>query len=123
MAGGGVTRPDELEPRPWFVGTSGLDRRAEAKRSTTDEVTAQVMTACDGGAKVATVGPSREFFVQRPETVADLWARLIELRRTRVLADPPVRPYPFPEASDALRAIAQRQARGKIVLSTHDSSS
>jgi NADPH2:quinone reductase len=53
---------------------------------------------------------SREFFVQRPETVADLWARLIELRRTRVLADPPVRPYAFPEASDALRAIAQRQA-------------
>src|SRR5689334_6456754 len=36
---------------------------------------------------------SREFFEQRPGTVADLWARLIELRRTAALPDPPVRSY------------------------------
>jgi NADPH2:quinone reductase len=61
---------------------------------------------------------SREFFDQQPGTVAELWARLTELRRTEALPDPPVQPYPFPDARDALRAIAQRQARGKVVLST-----
>jgi len=60
---------------------------------------------------------SREFFEQRPETVAELWARLIELRRTGALDDPPVEPYPFADARSALRAIADRRARGKVVLS------
>jgi NADPH2:quinone reductase len=60
---------------------------------------------------------SREFFEQQPGIVAELWARLIELRRTGALPDPPVQPYPFTDARDALRAIAQRQARGKLVLS------
>ena len=62
---------------------------------------------------------SREFFEQQPATVADLWAQLIELRRTGALPDPPVQPYPFADARDALRAIAHRQARGKVVLSRH----
>jgi NADPH:quinone reductase len=60
---------------------------------------------------------SREFFEQQPGTVADLWTRLIELRRTGALPDPPVHPYPFADARDALRAIAQRRALGKVVLS------
>ena len=60
---------------------------------------------------------SREYFEQRPETIADLWARLIELRRDKELPDPRVRSYPFPDARDALRAMAGRQALGKIVLS------
>jgi NADPH2:quinone reductase len=60
---------------------------------------------------------SREFFEQQPGTVAELWTRLIELRRTGALPDPPVQPYPFADARDALLAIAKRQARGKVVLS------
>lgn len=60
---------------------------------------------------------SREFFEQQPATVAELWARLIELRRTGALAEPPVRAHPFADARGALRAIADRQAMGKIVLS------
>jgi NADPH:quinone reductase len=60
---------------------------------------------------------SREFFEQQPGTVAQLWARLIDLRRTGALPDPPVHPYPFADARDALRAIAQRRALGKVVLS------
>ena len=61
---------------------------------------------------------SREFFEQHPGTVAELWERLIELRRTGALPDPPIQPYPFADARDAMRAIAQRHARGKVVLST-----
>ena len=60
---------------------------------------------------------SREFFEQQPATVAELWAQLMELRRTAALPDPPVQPYPFADARGALRAISQRQATGKIVLS------
>jgi len=60
---------------------------------------------------------SREFFEQQPTTVAELWAQLIELRRAGVLHDPPVQPYPFADARGALRAIAQRKATGKVVLS------
>ena len=60
---------------------------------------------------------SREFFEQQPTTVAELWGRLIELRRSGALDDPPVEPFPFPDARDALRAIADRKARGKVVLS------
>jgi NADPH:quinone reductase len=60
---------------------------------------------------------SREFFDQQPGTVAELWARLLELRRTGALPDPPVQLYPFADARGALGAIAGRQATGKVVLS------
>ena len=62
---------------------------------------------------------SREFFEQRPAMVAELWAQLIELWRTGALPDPPVQAYPFADARGALRAIADREARGKVVLSRH----
>lgn len=60
---------------------------------------------------------SREFFEQRPETVAELWAQLTELRRAGALEEPPVEAYPFADARGALRAIADRRAMGKVVLS------
>jgi NADPH2:quinone reductase len=60
---------------------------------------------------------SREFFEQRPATIAELWAHLVHLRRSALLPDPPVEAYPFSHARDALHAVAGRQARGKIVLS------
>jgi NADPH:quinone reductase len=60
---------------------------------------------------------SREFFEQRPALVGELWAQLIELRQTGKLGDPPVELYPFGDARGALRAIADRRARGKVVLS------
>lgn len=59
---------------------------------------------------------SQEFLAQHPEILAELWAGLMELRRTGALPDPPLQRYPFPDARDALHAIAQRQARGKLVL-------
>jgi len=62
---------------------------------------------------------SREFFDQHPETVTGLWSRLLRLRQARALHDPPVQPYPFTDARGALRAIADRQATGKVVLSRH----
>ncbi len=49
--------------------------------------------------------------------MAGLWAQLVKLRRAGTLPDPPVRPYPFADARRALRAIADRKARGKVVLS------
>ena len=60
---------------------------------------------------------SREFFGQQPGTVAGLWAQLVKLRRAGTLPDPPVQPYPFADARSALRAMADRKAQGKIVLS------
>jgi NADPH:quinone reductase len=59
---------------------------------------------------------SREFFDQQPEVVAELWAQLLKLRRTRALPDPPVRRFPFADARGALGAIVGRQATGKVVL-------
>jgi len=59
---------------------------------------------------------SREFFDQQPEVVAELWAQLLELRRTRALADPPMRLLPFADARGALGVIAGRRATGKVVL-------
>jgi NADPH2:quinone reductase len=59
---------------------------------------------------------SREFFDQQPEVVAELWAQLLELRRTGALPDPPMQLLPFADARGALEAIAGRQARGKVVL-------
>ena len=60
---------------------------------------------------------SREFFEQRPGLVGELWAQLVELRRAGKLDDPPVEAYPFGDARGALRAIADRRAKGKVVLS------
>jgi NADPH:quinone reductase len=60
---------------------------------------------------------SREFFEQRPAAAAELWDRLLRLRRAQVLPDPPVQRFPFHDARTALRAIALRQATGKVVLS------
>jgi NADPH2:quinone reductase len=59
---------------------------------------------------------SREFFEHQPGTAADLWALLLRLRRAGALPDPSVQTYPFAEARTALRAIAHRQATGKVVL-------
>jgi NADPH2:quinone reductase len=60
---------------------------------------------------------SREFFEQQPATVAGLWAQLLTLRRAGMLRDPPIQTYPFGDARGALRAIAHRQATGKVLLS------
>ena len=60
---------------------------------------------------------SREFFERHPALVAELWGQLMELRRTGALGDPPVEAYPFADARGALRAIADRRALGKVVLS------
>ena len=59
---------------------------------------------------------SRELFDQQPDTLAELWARLLELRQTGALPDPPVQLFPFADPRGALEAIAGRQARGKVVL-------
>jgi NADPH2:quinone reductase len=59
---------------------------------------------------------SRELFDQQPDILAELWAQLLELRRTRALPDPPVQRFPFTNARGALEAIAGRRATGKVVL-------
>jgi len=59
---------------------------------------------------------SREFFEQRPETIANLWNQLLKLWRAGKLRDLPVQSYPFGDARGALRAIAGRNATGKVVL-------
>jgi NADPH:quinone reductase len=59
---------------------------------------------------------SREFFEQRPEMIAELWDQLLELWDAGKLHDLPVRSYPFGDARGALRAIAGRDATGKVVL-------
>jgi NADPH2:quinone reductase len=59
---------------------------------------------------------SREFFDQQPQVVAELWAQLLELRRSGALPDPPVQRFPFADARGALEAIEGRQTRGKVVL-------
>jgi NADPH2:quinone reductase len=59
----------------------------------------------------------REFFEQRPEVVGELWSSLVGLRRDGRLGDPPVMAFPFADARGALGVIADRKARGKVVLS------
>ena len=59
----------------------------------------------------------REFFDAHPEVIAELWAQATELRRSARLPGPPVQAFPFADARAALRAIAGRQAMGKVVLS------
>jgi NADPH:quinone reductase len=55
----------------------------------------------------------REFVEGRPEVVGALWEQLVGLE----LEDPPVTAFPFADARGALRCIADRKARGKVVLS------
>jgi NADPH:quinone reductase len=55
----------------------------------------------------------REFVEGRPEVVGSLWEQLVGLE----LEEPPVTAFPFADARAALRCIAGRKARGKVVLS------
>jgi NADPH:quinone reductase len=55
----------------------------------------------------------REFLEGRPELVRPLWEQLMGLG----LTDFPVMAFPFADARGALRCIADRKARGKVVLS------
>lgn len=60
---------------------------------------------------------SREFFEGNPPLVHEMWGRLLELRVTGALPDLPVKAHPFPDARLALGALANRETRGKSVLS------
>ena len=55
----------------------------------------------------------REFLEGRPELVRPLWEQLMGLE----LRDVPMVAFPFADARGALRLIADRKARGKVVLS------
>jgi len=107
----------------------GSDRMTDSLRSLAPEGRLLVLGFAGGEIPVVKVNrlllgntgvlgvASREFFEQRPALVAELWGQLMELWRTRMLADPPVEAYPFTDARGALRAIAERRALGKVVLS------
>jgi NADPH2:quinone reductase len=107
----------------------GSDRMTDSLRSLAPEGRLLVLGFAGGEIPVVKVNrlllgntgvlgvASREFFEQRPALVAELWEQLMELWRTRMLADPPVEAYPFADARAALRAIAERRAVGKVVLS------
>jgi NADPH2:quinone reductase len=107
----------------------GSDRMTDSLRSLAPEGRLLVLGFAGGEIPVVKVNrlllgntgvlgvASREFFEQRPALVAELWGQLMELWRTRMLADPPVEQYPFADAHGALRAIAERRALGKVVLS------
>src|SRR6476659_6222434 len=107
----------------------GSDRMTDSLRSLAPEGRLLVLGFAGGEIPVVKVNrlllgntgvlgvASREFFEQRPATIAELWGQLMELWRTRMLADPPVEAYPFADARAALRAIAERRALGKAVLS------
>jgi NADPH2:quinone reductase len=107
----------------------GSDRMTDSLRSLAPEGRLLVLGFAGGEIPVVKVNrlllgntgvlgvASREFFEQRPALVAELWGQLMELWRTRMLADPPVEAYPFADARGALRAIAERRALGKVVLS------
>lgn len=60
---------------------------------------------------------SREFFELRPSLIGEMWARLLELRETGALPDPPVEIHAFREAALVLSTLADRAAKGKHVLS------
>jgi NADPH:quinone reductase len=123
----GTTAPDSGGSAG--TGSAGSDRMTDSLRALAPE--GRVLVLGFTGGEIPTVKvnrlllgntgvlgvASREFFEQRPATVAELWGQLIELRRTGMLDDPPVEAYPFDDARGALRAIADRQARGKVVLS------
>jgi NADPH2:quinone reductase len=107
----------------------GSDRMTDSLRSLAPEGRLLVLGFAGGEIPVVKVNrlllgntgvlgvASREFFEQRPALVAELWGQLMELRRTGALGDPPVEAYPFADARGALRAIADRRALGKVVLS------
>ena len=107
----------------------GSDRMTDSLRSLAPEGRLLVLGFAGGEIPVVKVNrlllgntgvlgaASREFFEQRPALVAELWGQLMELRRTGALTDPPVEVYPFADARGALRAIADRRALGKVVLS------
>ena len=107
----------------------GSDRMTDSLRSLAPEGRLLVLGFAGGEIPVVKVNrlllgntgvlgvASREFFEQCPALVAELWEQLMELWRTRMLADPPVEAYPFADARAALRAIAERRAVGKVVLS------
>jgi NADPH2:quinone reductase len=107
----------------------GSDRMTDSLRSLAPEGRLLVLGFAGGEIPVVKVNrlllgntgvlgvASREFFEQRPALVPELWGQLMELWRTRMLADPPVEAYPFADARGALRAIADRRALGKVVLS------
>ena len=107
----------------------GSDRMTDSLRSLAPEGRLLVLGFAGGEIPVVKVNrlllgntgvlgvASREFFEQRPALVAELWEQLMELWRTRMLADPPVEAYPFADARGALRAIAERRSVGKVVLS------
>src|SRR5690242_16550162 len=107
----------------------GSDRMTDSLRSLAPEGRLLVLGFAGGEIPVVKVNrlllgntgvlgvASREFFEQRPALVAELWGQLMELWRTRMLPDPPVEAYAFADARGALRAIADRRALGKVVLS------
>jgi NADPH2:quinone reductase len=107
----------------------GSDRMTDSLRSLAPEGRLLVLGFAGGEIPVVKVNrlllgntgvlgvASREFFEQRPALMTELWEQLMELWRTRMLADPPVEAHPFADARGALRAIAERRALGKVVLS------
>jgi len=107
----------------------GSDRMTDSLRSLAPEGRLLVLGFAGGEIPVVKVNrlllgntgvlgvASREFFERHPALVAELWGQLLELRQTGALADPPVEAYPFADARGALRAISERRALGKVVLS------
>jgi len=107
----------------------GSDRMTDSLRSLAPEGRLLVLGFAGGEIPVVKVNrlllgntgvlgvASREFFEHHPALVAELWGQLMELWSTGTLADPPVEAYPFADARGALRAIAERRAQGKVVLS------
>ena len=107
----------------------GSDRMTDSLRSLAPEGRLLVLGFAGGEIPVVKVNrlllgntgvlgvASREFFEQHPALVAELWGQLTELWRTGALADPAVEAFPFADARGALRAIADRRALGKVVLS------
>jgi NADPH2:quinone reductase len=107
----------------------GSDRMTDSLRSLAPEGRLLVLGFAGGDIPVVKVNrlllgntgvlgvASREFFERDPALVGELWGQLMELRQTGALADPPVELYPFADARGALRAISERRALGKVVLS------
>jgi len=107
----------------------GSDRMTDSLRSLAPEGRLLVLGFAGGDIPVVKVNrlllgntgvlgvASREFFERHPALVAELWGQLMELRQTGALGDPPVEVYPFADARGALRAISDRRALGKVVLS------
>jgi NADPH2:quinone reductase len=108
------------------VGSSpGNDRMTDSLRSLAPEGRVLVLGFAGGEIPVVKVNrlllgntgvlgvAVREFLEGRPELVRPLWEQLMGLE----LRDVPVVAFPFADARGALRLIADRKARGKVVLS------